>query len=72
MLYHDDSGRLKELPSTVIDPFGRSFIVGPVLVAKHDGCDGEVSMTDADVAAVMDRIVCFSDGSRYLFLEAGA
>lgn len=72
ILYHDDRGRLKGLPATVIDPFGRSYLVGPVLVAKFDGVDGEVSMTEADVAAVMDRIVCFSDGTRYLYLEAGA
>lgn len=72
VLYHDDEGRLKELPSTVIDPFGRSFIVGPVLVAKHDGHDGEESMTDADVAAVLGRVVAFSNGRRYLLMEAGA
>lgn len=72
VLYHDDSGRLKELPTTVIDPFGRSFIVGPVLVAKHDGCDGETSMTDADVDAVLGRVVTFSNGRRFLLMEAGA
>lgn len=72
ILYHDDCGRLKQLPTTVIDPFGRSYIVGPVLVAKFDGCDAEVSMTDADVLNVLDRVFQFPDGSRRLLMEAGA
>lgn len=72
ILYHDDRGRLKHLPGTVIDPFGRFFLVGPVLVAKFDGVDGEESMTEADVSDVLDRVFQFPDGSWKLLLEAGA
>lgn len=72
ILYHDDYGRLKDLPTTVIDPDGRPYLVGPVLVAKFDGFDAEESMTDADVSDVFGRVFVSANGSWKLYLEAGA
>lgn len=73
ILYHDDRGRLKELAATVLDPFGRPYLVGPVLVTKFDGVDGEVSMTEADVSSIMGRTFAVpAKGIWGILLEAGA